>query len=380
MERGDVIYLRFYQADEKTVVCGKAVYNASSSLWNISYYGNLATGSTLKCEAFYFVNATATDNLHVAMTPMSCVYADEEATYIVDGGELFVSAVLTPKTARMRVKGEAGKKVAVSGLLSYQTFSLMDKEFATAAEKVSMNFSEDGYTPYIYGSLGEMNELTLDDEYYHYTKAFDPGMFTAGASGFVTMPTQEVNKGWAFEYYYPKEAVDLGLSVRWASMNVGASDEFDDGTYCSWGDAYGTNISTDSYNGNVHEIAGNPAYDIATREWGERWQIPTKEQWQELIDGCTWKRSLNSELDVYVWNITGPNGNSINLPVYEYIRGDEKPSTSSSNYGYYWSSTEYDNSSSTTSAYNMYLYSTTSKKINNEPKYYRMPVRPVLVK
>lgn len=377
---GDVIYLRFYQADEKTVVCGKAVYNASSSLWNISYYGNLATGSTLKCEAFYFVNATATDNLHVAMTPMSCVYADEEATYIVDGGELFVSAVLTPKTARMRVKGEAGKKVAVSGLLSYQTFSLTDKEFATAAEKVSMNFSEDGYTPYIYGSLGEMNELTLDDEYYHYTKAFDPGMFTAGASGFVTMPTQEVNKGWAFEYYYPKEAVDLGLSVRWASMNVGASDEFDDGTYCSWGDAYGTNISTDSYNGNVHEIAGNPAYDIATREWGERWQIPTKEQWQELIDGCTWKRSLNSELDVYVWNITGPNGNSINLPVYEYIRGDEKPSTSSSNYGYYWSSTEYDNSSSTTSAYNMYLYSTTSKKINNEPKYYRMPVRPVLVK
>ena len=51
---GDVIYLRFYQADEKTVVCGKAVYNASSSLWNISYYGNLSTGSTLKCEAFYF--------------------------------------------------------------------------------------------------------------------------------------------------------------------------------------------------------------------------------------------------------------------------------------------------------------------------------------
>ena len=42
---GDVIYLRFYQADEKTVVCGKAVYNASSSLWNISYYGNLSTAA-----------------------------------------------------------------------------------------------------------------------------------------------------------------------------------------------------------------------------------------------------------------------------------------------------------------------------------------------
>ena len=117
MERGDVIYLRFYQADEKTVVCGKAVYNASSSLWNISYYGNLSTGSTLKCEAFYFVNATATDNYHVTMTPMSCAYVDEAATYIVDDSELFVSAVFGSEDCPYAHQREKDKTVTVSGVV-----------------------------------------------------------------------------------------------------------------------------------------------------------------------------------------------------------------------------------------------------------------------
>ena len=61
-------------------------------------------------------------------------------------------------------------------------------------------------------------------------------------------------------------------------MNVGASNQYDDGIYTSWGDAYGTNTSTSSsYNNDVHEIVGNPAYDIATNLWNERWQIPTRE-------------------------------------------------------------------------------------------------------
>ena len=71
----------------------------------------------MKCEAFYFVNATATDNYHVTMTPMSCAYVDEAATYIVDDSELFVSAVLAPKTARMHIKGEKDKTVTVSGVV-----------------------------------------------------------------------------------------------------------------------------------------------------------------------------------------------------------------------------------------------------------------------
>lgn len=374
---GDVIYLRFYQADEKTVVCGKAVYNASSSLWNISYYGNLSTGSTLKCEAFYFVNATATDNYHVTMTPMSCAYVDEAATYIVDDSELFVSAVLAPKTARMHIKGEKDKKVSVSGVVYNTSFSLTDNVFTTSTEEVSTQFEADGYTPYIYGSLDASNEITLGDIYYKYTKSFDPAKFAAGESGYMVMPSQVENKGWTATYYYPEEAVDLGLSVRWASMNVGASNQYDDGIYTSWGDAYGTNTSTSSsYNNDVHEIVGNPAYDIATNLWNERWQIPTREQWEELIEECTWTYAYDSEKEVYGYTVTATNGNSIYLPFYGEISGTEEPNVSSSRGGDYWTSTE--NSSS----YGTYLHMTSSSQYcgSSKSKYLRLPVRPVLVK
>ena len=58
--------------------------------------------------------------------------------------------------------------------------------------------------------------LTLDDLYYKYTKTFDPTKFMAGESGYMVMPSQVEYKGWTSVYYYPEEAVDLGLSVRWA--------------------------------------------------------------------------------------------------------------------------------------------------------------------
>ena len=373
---GDVIYLRFYQADEKTVVCGKAVYNASSSLWNISYYGNLSTGSTLKCEAFYFVNATATDNYHVTMTPMSCAYVDEAATYIVDDSELFVSAVLAPKTARMHIKGEKDKTVAVSGVVYNTSFSLTDNVFTTSTEEISTQFESDGYTPYIYCSLDETHVITLDDLYYKYTKTFDPTKFMAGESGYMVMPSQVENKGWTSVYYYPEEAVDLGLSVRWASMNVGASNPYDDGIYTWWGDAYGTNTSTSSsYNNDVHEIVGNPAYDIATNLWNERWQIPTKEQWEELRDNCTWTYAYDSERKVYGYTVTAENGNSIYLPFYDYETGSRVPNGVSTSSGYYWTSTEYSGLYG-----NALKLTSTTKYIDNNYKYYRMPIRPVLVK
>ena len=211
---GDIIYLRFYQADEKTVVCGKAVYNASSSVWNISYYGNLDTGNALKCEAFYFVDATATDNYNVIMTPMSCAYVDDNGTYIVDGGELYISAILAPKTARMHIKGETDKTVLISGVVYNTSFNLKDNVFTTAENEISTQFEADGYTPYIYCSLGVSNTIALCDLYYKYTKSFDPEKFAAGESGYMIMPSQVENKGWYANYYYPENAVDLGLSVR----------------------------------------------------------------------------------------------------------------------------------------------------------------------
>ena len=52
--------------------------------------------------------------------------------------------------------------------------------------------------------------------------------------------------------------------------------------------------------------------DAAYIRWGETWRMPTKEEWQELIDNCSFRyETINNVACV---RVTGPNGNSIVLP------------------------------------------------------------------
>ncbi|MCD8237699.1 MAG: hypothetical protein LUD00_13920 [Prevotellaceae bacterium] len=124
---GNTIYLRFYLSDNATVICGKAVYNATTSAWQLSYYGNISVGSKCKCEAFFFTGATAKDNYNIELASTSGIYIDEDAYYIVEDGELYVTATLTPKTARMRIKGTP-KKRGLGFKCNIQCLFRFDKE------------------------------------------------------------------------------------------------------------------------------------------------------------------------------------------------------------------------------------------------------------
>lgn len=64
-------------------------------------------------------------------------------------------------------------------------------------------------------------------------------------------------------------------------------------------------------------IAGNKEFDVATHILGEGWSIPTKAQWQELIDKCKWEKQNNS----YV--VTGPSGKQIVLPIAWYHTSEQ---------------------------------------------------------
>ena len=89
--------------------------------------------------------------------------------------------------------------------------------------------------------------------------------------------------------------VDLGLpsSTRWATCNLGAKHADEDGNYYQWGEIT-TVHQTDAHKNNLvgHSIpivCGNPQYDAATANWGSGWQTPTLEQFNELIEHCTWE-------------------------------------------------------------------------------------------
>jgi len=95
------------------------------------------------------------------------------------------------------------------------------------------------------------------------------------------------------------EIVDMGLSVNWASMNVGAASVSDYGYYLSWGETapktwyswstykFGSSASSlTKYNQADGLNRLQPEDDAARVAWGGNWRIPTRDEFQELIDNC----------------------------------------------------------------------------------------------
>lgn len=145
------------------------------------------------------------------------------------------------------------------------------------------------------------------------------------------------------------EAVDLGLSVKWASHNIGASTEEEYGGLYIWADATGTDLHREDtiyYNlekhpENINSISGNSVYDIAAAKWKGNWRLPTENELKELLDTTKVDRQIYTINGVTGMRFTSKlNGNSIFLPAAGY------------NYGYhdlrdrgtlgrYWSGKEY---------------------------------------
>ena len=151
------------------------------------------------------------------------------------------------------------------------------------------------------------------------------------------------------------EYVDLGLSVKWATVNVGASSPEDYGDYFAWGetepkDVYemstykwcnGSSTSLTKYNtsssyGTVDNKTQLDLSDDAARaNWGGAWRMPTDAEQAELRNNCTWTRTSQNGVDGY--KVTSKsNGNSIFLPAAGF-RYSKSLHHEGSN-GVYWSS------------------------------------------
>lgn len=165
--------------------------------------------------------------------------------------------------------------------------------------------------------------------------------------------------------------VDLGLSVKWATCNVGAAIPEDSGGFYAWGEVQeksnytwssyrwcggsGTTITkycTQTYCGivdNTTVLALDD--DVARTKWGSTWRMPTKKEQEELRDNCTWT-SLKQN-GVIGCRVTGPNGNSIFLPASGYYDGTTVVNKGTN--AYFWSSTLAADSYSCDNSYGLFL-------------------------
>ena len=198
--------------------------------------------------------------------------------------------------------------------------------------------------------------------------------------------------------YDEHEYVDLGLpsGTLWATMNIGALAPYDFGNYFLWGevetkalfnwttykwcdgtDETLTKYCTDASYGSVDNKSElEPEDDAAYVNWGPSWRMPTSEQFQELIDYCTWESVSNHGVNGN-W-ITGPSGNTIFLPCAGYRTDASYIGTG--DYGIYWSRT-LSNSNRPDLARSLHImkFGVSAVQCVSDYRAYGATVRPVLM-
>lgn len=165
------------------------------------------------------------------------------------------------------------------------------------------------------------------------------------------------------------EFVDLGLSVNWASCNIGSKSPEGYGDFFAWGETY----PKTSYNKMTYKFAGETlgrndlgtldaqmkslvdytkylgdenksvpndikldiADDVANARWGSPWRMPTKNEICELVDSCNWLLDELKGIKGY-WAISKINGNKIFFPLAGYIHDDVVSDVGKA--GKYWAS------------------------------------------
>ena len=211
-------------------------------------------------------------------------------------------------------------------------------------------------------------------------------------------------------------AVDMGLSVKWANMNLGASAPEDFGDYYAWGETEPYYSSQDpltwkadkpdgyawtSYkwcnNGEYNKLtkycpanktnywdgdgspddksSPDPEDDAAHVQLGGKWRMPTDAEWTKLRNNCTWKWTSDyNGTGVAGMTITSnKTGKSIFLPAAGYRWSTKEDVYHAGSYGEYWSTIDPDYPNS---AYYRYFSSAIDYR-RSEQRYEGLSIRPV---
>ena len=230
------------------------------------------------------------------------------------------SATITVYSADGEISAQC--KVTVIRLVTSITLDKTELEIYVGddpAELVATVLPEDATNKSLSWTSSDTSVATVDEE----------GRVTAVSSGFATITATACdgsgkNASCNINVYpdlsKPEsvEAVDLGLSVKWASCNVGASNPEEYGAYFAWGETEPKyDYSSDTYkwcNGDYNKTkycpSGETEYwdgsgspdnktvlepedDAATANWGGSWRMPTDAEWTELRENCTWTWTNN---------------------------------------------------------------------------------------
>lgn len=189
-------------------------------------------------------------------------------------------------------------------------------------------------------------------------------------------------------YFVEPEEVDMGLSVKWSSFNLGASKPEEYGSYYSWGMTELTEYAQNLYKwydrGRYQKYCDNdnlrtlePEDDVANVILGNGWRMPTITEWDELLNpsNCKWEWVNVNGINGYkvTSKKTGHTDSSIFLPAaggcgYLYFSNLGESAR-------YWASTM--NLATRERNADFLFFNESGAELSNGVKYLGQPIRPV---
>ncbi|MCQ2144961.1 MAG: choice-of-anchor D domain-containing protein [Bacteroidales bacterium] len=329
------------RSQDNLVYVGDNGYYYSSSIALYLPYG---------MSFLFFSSSSLGANMAVRSNGMSIrpVYAETEPSTVsvtttdIDFGDVKVGTSVS-KTFKITNTGSKATNVTIS-----ESYGIATSDFSGVATLAE----------------GESKTITLT------CSPNEIGSFNGGIDIIAGNWCQITYKGNAVESTggYSYEYVDLGLSVKWATCNLGATKPEEYGLYYQWGDTQGygsdpsdgkdfgwstykwcngsynslTKYNTNSTYGTVDNKTVLEMEDDAARAaLGGNWRMPTDAEWTELRENCTWTWTINYNGTgvagrIVTSNKTGYTNKSIFLPAagYRSLYGLSRARS----YGYYWSS------------------------------------------
>lgn len=286
-----------------------------------------------------------------------------------------------PENLRTIGRGAFGISCIESITIPASVQSIGDRAFFEIDTKGHITITMEGATP---PSTG--NNVWDQDEAGIYAVFVPVGSIQRYRNSWPTIASRIVEK---------EAFVNLGLSVSWATTNVGANVPEGYGDYFAWGEIaprntfyrndykyynsvtlYYTKYVTDRNYGTVDSKRTLDLSDDAARSClGGSWRMPTKAEAQELYDNCTWTKETINGIKGYrvTSNIAGYTDKSIFFPYAGAYYGN----TYQPDFGTYWTSSlsEYD----CTDARNINMgdFANIQNYIEYDPRYEGRPIRPV---